>query len=506
MNKLFILAAGLLALLAAACNKDDSTAAGPVVTLKVTGLKDTFNLYTHQDFLKVTPVVENESSFDFYWTLFSTNFAAVNNLGIVKPDTIAKTKDLNYEILKDPGTYILVFNARDKATGIVRQVNMVANFTTLTLNGWYLMKDNGGATDMDFIYNGGRINNFIAFYNGGKSQDGAAVQAVFVPAFKTSLTTQNTYSAIMVLSKNDAAIYRVDNGSKVMSFDSNMFFSKPTVKNPQAVFQPIGTQYLGFINDGKYYSLTKGALFANAPQTLNGISYTSLSPLTADVALDLGWDPVRKSMFGYSTSTFQELKYALNSGVGNGIDKLQKVNGNLQWMTGYTGGRSVAMVLFRNPQDTGYFYKLNGTYGPIALGNATVVVNADTLKPQHGLMNASIIAGNYDVDLIYYVVNGKLYMMDVASASETYLFDLPAGETVTAMQHVKFPEPVGTPVPVSTLSYVAIATSNAGHYKVFLCPISGTGTLTLPAQPAFTGDGSIKTMIYMEKGAGTRVF
>lgn len=505
MKKLYILAAGLFALLAVACNKDDSTAAGPVVTLKVTGLKDTFNLYTHQDFLKVTPTVENESNYDFYWTLFSTNFAASNNLGIIKPDTICKTKDVNYEVLKDPGAYILVFNAKDKSTGIVRQVTMVMNITTLTLNGWYLVKDNGGTTDMDFIYNGGRINNWIANFNGGKSQDGAPVQAVFVPQFKTTLTTQNTYSAIMVLSKNDAAIYRVDNGGMVMNFD-NMFFSKPTVKNPQAVFQPIIGQNLGFINDGKYYGMTKGTLFANGPQTLNGISYTNLSPLTADVALDLGWDPVRKSIFGYTTSSFQELKVTVSNGVSNGVEKLQNVNGNLQWMTGYTGGRSVAMVLFRNPQDTGYFYKLNGSYGPLALGSGTVVMNADTLKPQHGLMNATKICGNYDVDLIYYVTNGRVFMMDVASASESELFTLPAGETVTAIQHVKFPEPVGTPVPVTTLSYVAIATNNAGHYKVYLCPISGTGTLSLPAQPAFTGDGRVTTMIYMEKGAGTRVF
>ena len=501
MKKLSILAAGLLVLLAAACNKDDSTGAGPVVTLKVTGLKDTFNVYTHQDFLKVTPTVENESSYDYYWTLFSTNFAAVNNLGIIKPDTIGKTKDLNYEVLKDPGAYILVFNAKDKGTGVVRQVNMVVNITTLTLNGWYLVKDNGGTTDMDFIYNGGRINNWIANFNGGKSQDGNVVQAVFVPQFKTSLTTQNTYSAMAVLSKNDVGIYRIDNGTMVMNFD-NMFFSKPTVKKPQAVFQPISTQYLGFINDSKYYTLTKGTLFANTPASSGSISYTNLSNFTADVALDLGWDPVRRSMFGYTTYGFQELTVTTT----NGVDKLKNVNGQMQWMAGYTGGRSVAMVLFRNPQDTGYFYKLNGTYGPIGAGSGAVIMNADTLKPQHGLMNATNICGNYDVDLIYYVTNGKVYMMDVASASETYLFDLPAGETVTALQHVKFPEPIGTPVPVSTLSYVAIATNNAGHYKVYLCPISGTGTLSLPAQPAFTGDGSIKTMIYMEKGAGTRVF
>jgi hypothetical protein len=498
MKNIYILTAALFAMLAVACTKDDSTKAGPVVTLKVSGLKDTFNVYTHQDFLKVTPAVENENDFDYYWTLFSTNFAAVNGLGAIKPDTIAHTKDLNYEVLNDPGAYILVFNAKDKGTGVLRQVTMVVNITTLTLNGWYLVKDNGGKTDMDFFYNGGRINNWIANYN-GNSLDGNFMSVAYVPQFKTTLTTQNTYPAIMVLSQNDAAIYRVDNGAMVMNFD-NMFFTKPAVKKPQAVYQPISSQFLGFVNDGRSYFLNKGALFANQPATLNGVSYTNLSPVIADVALDLGWDPTRKTMFGYTASGYQELIVTTT----NGVNKLKQVNGSLQWMTGYTGGRSVAMVLFRNPQDTGYFYKLNGSYGPIGAGSGTVIMNADTLKPQHGLMNASVIGGNYDVDLIYYAVNGKIFKMDVASATESEQFTLPAGETVTDIQHIKYPEPTSASV-VSTVNYIAIATYNAGHYKVYLHTISGTGTISAAA-PAFEGDGRISKIIYMEKGAGSRIY
>jgi hypothetical protein len=182
------------------------------------------------------------------------------------------------------------------------------------------------------------------------------------------------------------------------------------------------------------------------------------------------------------------------------------MNANLQWMAGYTGGRSVAMLLFRNPQDTGYLFKLNATYGPLATGSGTLIMNADTLKPQHGLMNASVIGGNYDVDLIYYVVGDRIKMMDVASATENELFTLPAGETVTAIQHIKFPEPTGTPVPPSTVSYIAIATYKAGRYKVYLHPISGTGTLSALPQANFEGEGRVSSVIYMEKGNGTRVF
>jgi hypothetical protein len=497
MKKIYILAAGFIALLAAACNKDDSTGAGPVVTLKVSGLKDTFNVYTHRDFLKIAPAVQNEGDFDFYWTLFSTSITA--NQGLVKPDTLARTKDLNYEVLKAPGAYILVFNARDKGTGIVRQVNMMVNITTLTMNGWYLVKDNGGKTDMDFIHSAGRIDNWIAFFNEGKSLDGDYVSAQFTPQLKPTATSQINYNGIMLASKNDAAIYRVDNGSMVMNFD-NMFFTKPATRKPQAVFQPISTNQVGFINDGKAYVLVKGTLFANLPLTYNSINYGNLSPLVTSVAQDLGWDPVRKSIFCYSGSYYTELR------ASNGGNKLQNVNGNLQWMAGYTGSRSVALLLFRNPQDSGYLYKVNGSYGPVATGSGTLIMNADTLSPQHGLMHASVIGGNYDVDLIYYAVGDKIKMTDVASATEVELFQLPAGETVTAIQHIKYPQSVGTPPPTSTVNYIAIATYKAGRYKVYLHTISGTGAISSVTLPSFEGDGRVSNVIYMEQGNGTRTF
>lgn len=498
MKKIYILAAGILTLLAAACNKDESTGAGPVVTLKVTGLKDTINVYTHRDTIRLNPVVESESDYDFYWTLFTTNFTA--NQGLVKPDTLARTKSLSYEVLKDPGAYILVFNAKHKSSGIVRQVNMTANITTLTMNGWYLVKDNAGKTDMDFIYPTGRIDNWIAFYN-GKSLDGDYVGAQFAPGMKPTPTSQTSYSGLMVASKNDVAIYRVDNGAMLMNFD-NMFFSKPSVRKPQGVSQPVTTNMLYLINDGKAYNLTKGTLFANMPNTANNFNYTAISGLTASVAMDLAWDPVRKTIFGLNSGAYTELTVNTTNLAG----KLKNVNGNLQWMTGYTGNRSVGLLLFRNPQDTGYLYKINGSYGPVATGSGVLIMNADTLKPQHGLMNASVIGGNYFVDLIYYAKGDKICMTDVASALETELFQLPAGETVTTIQHVVYPQMTANPPISPSISYIAIATYKAGRYKVYLHTISGTGTISAVTQPSFEGEGRVANVIYMEQGNGSRSY
>ncbi len=68
------------------------------------------------------------------------------------------------------------------------------------------------------------------------------------------------------------------------------------------------------------------------------------------------------------------------------------------------GTASTALMLFRNPQDTGYLIKANVNYPSLFSGNTPFVLTADTLKPEHSLLSASMICGNYDVDLIYYAV------------------------------------------------------------------------------------------------------
>jgi hypothetical protein len=305
----------------------------------------------------------------------------------------------------------------------------------------------------------------------------------------------------MLASKNDAALYRVDNGAMLLNFD-NMFFSKPAVRKPQGLSHPSAGNQVNFINDGKAYNLVKGTLFANMPATANGINYTGISGLTASASLDMVWDPARKTVFCLNGGAYSELTVNATSLAG----KLKNVNGNLQWMTGYTGNRSVGLLLFRNPQDTGYLYKIDGTFGPLGLGSGKLVLNADTLKPQHGLMNASVIGGNYFIDLIYYAKGDKICMTDVASASETELFQLPAGETVTSIQHIVYPQMVYNPAISPTISYIAIATYKAGRYKVYLHTISGTGTISAVTQPSFEGEGRVANVIYMEQGNGSRSF
>ncbi|SHM80627.1 PKD-like family protein [Chitinophaga jiangningensis] len=478
---------GLLGLLAIGCTKDKSTGVTQQLpAFDVAGVPDTINLYTHQDTLRLSPAVASENTYDYYWTNISANFVSLYG-NRNKTDTLAFTKNLELPVKLDPGQYYLIFNVKDKRTGVVKGKEIIFNVSTRNENGWYLIKDNNGKTDVDFIYKTGRIDNWIAF-NNGKSLDGNAVKGLFSGELRTTLTSPDLFGGLVVLSENDAAIYRVSNGAQVYGFDS-MFFSKPANRNPQNVFQPMPSGNLMLINDNKAYCMTKGALFTNLPQT-----YTP-SPLAVVGAMDLGWDIKTKSIFCYNGAAYAAL-------AKNG-DNLKNMTADLLWMGGYPGPRSVALTLFRLPDQRGMLYKLNTLYG-FLLGSDSLIMKRDTLAPTHGLMKASKIAGNYDSDYIYYAVGNAIYLTDVTTATERLQVTLPEGEVVTDIQHIKYPVPATNVV--YTTDYLAIATYKDGRYKVWLHKISSIGTIQPLAQPSFEGTGRINTIIYMEKGVGSRVF
>lgn len=489
MKQLHIIAASLFVLLAAGCKKDNSTSGDhPLPALVVNGLQQNYTAFTHRDTLRINPVVADESRYDFYWTAYSTNF--VQGTGQVpKADTLSRTKALNYPVVLNPGQYILVFNVKDKQTAVTKLITLNMNIATVNMNGWYLLKDNGGKTDFDFIHQEGRINNWIAFYNDGKSLDGNAVKAVFTPSFKMTVTGTELFNAFTVLSERDAGIYRIDNGKLARSFD-DMFFLKPATRKLQNAFQSSNTQNLGLINDNKAYSMIKGALFTDLPATYK------VSPIAAVGAMDIGFDENSKSIFCFNNANFAAL--------GTNGTTLKNMDANLLWMTGYAGQRSVALALFRQPNGDGVLIKLNAQYGYLAGFSSPLVLARDTMPQTHGLMSASVIGGNYDADYIYYAINNNIWLTDVATLNESLQVTLPAGETVTCIQHIKYPQPsAGIPI---TTDFLAIATYANGHYKVWLYKISSTGTIAALPQPNFEGDGRVTNVTYVEQGMGSRVY
>lgn len=485
---------GLFSLFTYSCVKESGNEYKPNLPVpEVSGFEKSYTAFTHRDILSITPQVKDEAQFDFYWTVFSNNYTV--GTGIVpKGDTITRTKNLNYEVLLNPGSYTLVFNIRNKQTRVTQMVTSDLSISTLTMTGWYLLKDDGQKTDFDFFYTGGKIENWMANFNNGKSLSGKAVKSIFAGSFKIGIKSTDLFSVLVVLSDQDAAIYRVDNGKQVMNFD-NMFFTKPDVRRPQNVLQPMADNFIQLINDGKIYVMSKGTFFANPP-----VSSYKIGPTGAVGSMNIIFDENSKSLIYLDGGNFVTLPSVGNS--------LKNMDATAIWMAGYPALRGAALTLFRQSSGDGLLVKLNTVYGALTgstfPGTPVLIADSKAVPKTHGLMSAPAIGGNYDSDYIYYANGNKVYMTDLASLQENLQVTLPENETVTCIQHIKFPQPVSGAV-VKT-DYLAIASYANGHYKVWLQTLSSTGGIQAIGQPKFEGQGKISCVNYMELGNGSRVF
>lgn len=489
-NKHILLIISLFSLVTLSCVKQGDNEFKPDLPAPaITGFEKTYSAFTHRDTLNIKPTIENERQYDFFWTVVSTNF--VVNSGVVpRGDTIARSKDLSYEILLNPGQYLLAFHVQNRQTKVTQITPSTLNISTLTMGGWYLLKDDGGKTDFDFVHADGRIDNWMANFNGGQSLNGKAVKSVFSESFKIGVTSTDLFNVFVVLSDEDAGIYRIDNGKKVMGFD-NMFFTKPTVKKPQNVVQPTNTGIIHLINDGKVYMMSKGALFGNPPA-----SNYKMSAVTGVLAMTIAFDENSKSVIFADGGNYQAL--------GSNGNALKNMDANIVWVGGYAGFRNVGLVLFKNSAGDGQLVKLNGGYGFMAGFSSPLIMGTNNVPQSHGLMSADVIGGNYDSDYIYYAKGNKVYVTDFASLPENLQETLPEGEQVTAIQHIKYPQPVaGVP---TTTDYLAISSYSAGRYKVWLHTISSTGTIQPLVKPTFEGQGRVTSVNYVELGRGNRTY
>jgi hypothetical protein len=490
MKKINILLIGLLAIAAFSCFKDESNdALRDLIPVVVDDLESRYDVYSYSDWLTISPTVQNENRYDFMWLVYSAA-AFDGHARLPKADTLSLTKDLNYEVLLNPGRYILVFNVLDKETLVTEKISIDLFVSTLNMKGWYALKSHNNKTDFDYVYDGGRIDNWLKFYN-GESLEGEAVKAIFMPYMKDSPTATEQYNTLFVTSEKDAGIYRIDNGTQVMNFNG-MFFDKPGVVKPQNVVQTVQTQHVILINDNKWYKMTKGGRFENPP-----VPVYKVSPILGAAYNCFGFDDNSKSVFFYDTSMGTYIA------IPTADTDLKNMNADIIWSATYSGLRSTGFALFKDADNSGRLMKLIMNYSGMQPSSATFITSRHPLPASHGLMTADVRAGNYHNDYIYYAKDNKIYLTDINTLPETLQATLPAGETVTCMQHVICPyRQYATDVPMLECFAVASYAAN-GRYKVWLYGISSTGVLQpLSSTPAFEGDGRVKNFIYVEEGLG----
>jgi len=474
------------------CYKDDSVAATNVLPeIEVSGIQNNYTVITKVDSLNIKPVLENithEADYSFMWLLYDKTFT-VNAGTVAKPDTLASTKDLSILVNKKAADYILVFNIIHTKTGVTQmnRYNLVVN--TLNMNGWYILKDHNNQTDYDFFHPDGKIENWMQ-YHGYTSLTGKAVKSIFIPDMRTSLNSVDRFGALAVLSDQDIAMFRLENGQRLYTYD-NLFFTKPSVKKPQNITTtPAGT--VGLINDSKFYVLNKGGLFANTPPN----DYV-LSDKIGVTSYELVFDTKSKSLLYVSGGSLTRF-------IANGSAMMNTAS-DLMWIEGAPELRNTGAMIFKNPTTgTGRLIRIDASVGNFFIPGSKLVTLEAEIPAENPVLQAEQLGGNYDSDLLYYSKGNQVFIFDFASLSSSLQVSFPEGEKVTRIQHIKYPVPVRGVV--NKLNYIAIATFKDGKYKVYLYSLNSIGGLIPKSAPDFEGTGRVSTINYIENGLGSRVF
>jgi hypothetical protein len=485
----------LCSLLALACYRDkgnyDYKELVPVV---ITGLDESYTVYSYQDILTINPAVANEERYDYCWQLYNTAFN-VNARLVPRPDTLALTKNLSHPVYENPGAYILVFCVRDKETGYTEMTPIPLTITTVNMTGWYILKDDGSTTDFDFFAPGATtptVANWISFYNDGTRLDGKAVKASYIHNFKMDPNGDNL-RVFVVASERDASIVRIDNGEIIRDYNT-MFFTPPATRRLQNVILEIGELTTFLVNDGLVYTLTHaGGLFYDPSPSPHRFS----SHAAAIYSQPLFFDEQTKSFIKYNYNVFTPYNDASTELKSNNLDA------DVLWMEGYNYPRWKAYSLFKrlSPPNETFLVKMQSDYN----GASSLIGTSHVIPDTHALPHADCWAGNFTYDIIYFARDNKLYRanMDVDPIVESLQFTLPAGEVVTCMQHMNksVPQSPGTVV----MDCLAVASHANGRYKVWLFAMDTGNLVSLPG-PTFEGEGRVTCINYVQPDGSLRIF
>jgi len=470
------------------CYKDNSSDLEQLTpVLKVAGVNESYTLNKDMDTLVINPEFSDADpkGFSFVWTILKKDRQPQDPKPIL--DTIGHDANLKYIIKAKPGSYILTLHAKYNRNGVTKMYNYLLNSNTPYMSGWYILKEENGKSDLDFFYQGGKVENWIARNQNGKALEGKALKVFHMPAIKTSMTSTDLFSVLVAVTDQDVAMYKLEDGSKVMDYET-MFFTKPATKKVQNVIRTPAERLI-LINDHKAYSYYVGTKFGDAPE-----SKYKIGDISAAGSACLLFDEFKKTLFLFEPP----------SGFIDIIDdwkSLKNTNSDLIFMEGFRGSRNTAILILKNRTDnSGKIIDLNMGFN--MWNSKTGFIKKEILlAADNPLLSADKIAGNYSDETLYYAKGNQLFSVNYDNSVHKLQATYEPGAIITNIQHVRFPAVVAP-----DYSKIFVSTYLNGKYKVWVHSVNSVGALEVKSSPDFEGSGKASTFVYVKEGQGSFVY
>jgi len=82
---------------------------------------------------------------------YSYEWKAVDRNGLVEPVVLGSSRELDYEVILQPGSYSVYFTVRDSGTGLFWQKEFLLTVSSSTSEGWMVLCSDGGRARLDVV-------------------------------------------------------------------------------------------------------------------------------------------------------------------------------------------------------------------------------------------------------------------------------------------------------------------------------------------------------------------
>ncbi|WP_316751732.1 PKD-like family lipoprotein [Pedobacter gandavensis] len=496
MKRIYTILSLVVALFIFGCSKDKGNYNyAPQEAITINGIESSYTKIAAVDRITIDPEVlstDKDADFECFWGIYDSFVS-----GAIVIDTIAKTKAIDYQIKQSPKTWVLVFGAKNKKTGVSKYVISSLKIGTQFSRGWYVLKDDGSSTDLDLfkssvgIIPDDKVENVYSVIN-SKKLNGKASLLDFQYNYRTNPTgTYANYRSLFLMSDKDLSVVDISSLKELNSFN-NLFYEAPTVKVPSTVtWGALGGLYI--VNDGQLYSLNTNLSTNTGHFGGRRIKDGVNTPyrLSKYFMMGNGQNPIffdEMSSSFVSCATTATVLNLLTDGVNTKIN-VNNNNKTLLFMGAKTASPYTGYAILRDK--TNPSVKLLASLTPAF---PKLTIGADTIKATEKLYNAT----NYtlildDENILYFTLGNQVWSRNLSNQNEQLQFTVPAGEEITFIRHRKYSS---TPDAAFKYNYVMIGTKVGANYKVrMFTKTSGN----LSNNPDFTleGKGAVGDVMYI---------
>ena len=510
-NRYIIIAAALLTLLHTFVSCYEDKGNYDYIDLPQAEVKGIAEAYVTNllDMLEIDPQISTtaaDQEYDCMWMCYNKKDFRK------KIDTLSTDRVLRYKVTLPLSTYQLVFAYKNKKTAVTKYVNASLTVQSAYSRGWYVLKESGGNTDLDF-FTGDIHKTDLLKQSLGSSLQGQPRYLGFVPyAYldKEANKLVKDNQSFVIMSEKDMRIIRIADMKEMARFEDLFFENAPACK-PQ--FWYVGSEENGFVNDGKLYAYSErqGQLGVSKFSFPKDGDYQLSAVFTKNATMSPLMFDLKHEQLCTSHKSPNNVVILEDDGGSlfpNNFKGFEPLYFGFLYDGMWTGGKMYAVM--QNKQDKSrrivYIDSNNLVYFEDAFLKNRITQIKD-IDATSAFAKATCYAQNRKFEMMYFSTGNRLYVYNLINHVESEVTReggqpaIPSGEQITMIKHVVFDYSDWQDPSISEqVERIAVATTTGNRYKLYLFEPQASNVKDNPI--VYEGDGSPMQVFYMSPYMG----